>query len=554
LADKSTPPPPLARALAALAIAGASAVVLSPLAASLMGASRASLATFEGLAGSATSAAVTALVSLGLGVPFALVVERSGTSFRRLGWALAIAVLMVPPYLAAEGAVVLLGPAGKLSRPVATWLGAGPRSADPAAMARFTLPDWIDTPLALGVVMGGCLFPVVSLAVASAWRRTDGRAFESARLAQGRRGVVSIAVRVLGLPALGASILVFGLTLTEFGAPQLLRVRTVSEAVYEQIQQGDLASAAAISLVLLPVVVGAGALVGRILMRRRVASLAGLEGEVPRWSAAAEPRPLMSRLAAAPVLLVAILPGLIVPAVSLVWLASASRIVSRGPQGSSHTSGFLDALQRAWALAHGDAIRTVVLAAITASVATILAVALVRMVSRVGWGPWLGILGAGVAVPAPVVGLGLIALWNRPGYEAIAQGPAIVVLAWLARFFPVAVFLAQGSLARVPRELEEAASLAGCGAMERLARVVLPGAWPGLVASWVAVDVLSATELGATALVAPPGQPLLAPTVVTLMRRGQDPEIAAYQLLLLAVVAWPLVVVGLGTLFGRGRS
>jgi iron(III) transport system permease protein len=61
------------------------------------------------------------------------------------------------------------------------------------------------------------------------------------------------------------------------------------------------------------------------------------------------------------------------------------------------------------------------------------------------------------------------------------------------------------------------------------------------VAAWLALYVLSATEFSATLLVAPPGSPFLAPSVVNLMRRGQDPEIAACQFLLLAVIALPLV-------------
>ena len=93
--------------------------------------------------------------------------------------------------------------------------------------------------------MGGCFFPIVALAVASAYRRTDQRVFESARIAQGRRGVWTIAAYVLVPPALGAALLVFAVTLTEFAVPQLLRVRTVGEAIYERIQEGELATAAA---------------------------------------------------------------------------------------------------------------------------------------------------------------------------------------------------------------------------------------------------------------------------------------------------------------------
>jgi len=124
-----------------------------------------------------------------------------------------------------------------------------------------------------------------------------------------------------------------------------------------------------------------------------------------------------------------------------------------------------------------------------------------------------------------------------------------VLLAWFARFLPIAIFLVQGALARVPRELESAAALAGRGPLDRFMSVVLPSASPGIVAAWLAMYVLCATEFSATLLIAPPGSPLLAPSVVNLMRRGQDPEIAACQVLLLAVVALPLVPIAIAAIW-----
>jgi iron(III) transport system permease protein len=132
--------------------------------------------------------------------------------------------------------------------------------------------------------MGGCLFPIVALAVASAYRRTDHRVFESARLIQGLPGVCEVAARVLVPPALGGALLVFAVTLSEFAVPQLLRVRGVGQAVYEEIVGGNLAAAGALSLPLLPLVVGAGAVGALVLTRSRLASLAGLEGEVPQYA------------------------------------------------------------------------------------------------------------------------------------------------------------------------------------------------------------------------------------------------------------------------------
>ena len=548
------------RILAVAALALAAAMIFSPLAAALAGTGlerRALAEAFRSaaapLAGSSETALASAGVALLLGVPFAILVERSRPGWRRLCWALGLLVLMVPPYIVAESWIVLLGPAGKISRLIATLLGFGPPTTDALEVARFTVPGWVYTKLAVGMVMGGCLFPIVALAVASALRRTDQRMFESARIAQGARGVRRLAAHVLVPPALGAALLVLAVTLTEFAVPQLLRVRTVGEAVYEQIQEGDLATAAALGLPLLPVVVIAGGLGALILMRSRLASLAGLEGEVPKFTG--RPAGWTSNLMAGGMTLCAVIPAMILPLTSLIWLAVTARLPGPSAIGTHQVlraSGFLPSLRGAWELAHDDALRTVLLAGTAATLATLFAIALVRLTSKPGWGPVLGVAGAGLAVPAPIVGLGLVVLWNHGGSAVIYQGPAIVMLAWFARFLPVAIFLTQGALARVPRELESAAALAGRKPWERLVSIVLPNAAPGLAAAWLAFYVLSATEFSATLLVAPPGSPLLAPSVVNLMRRGQDPEIAACQFLLLAVIALPLVPLALAAIHRAG--
>ena len=550
------------RTLAAVAILLAGAVVFSPLVAALVASGAGTQAwgkAFQGVAGpiggSVGAAWVSGSVAILLGVPFAILVERSQPGLRRVFWALGLLVLIVPPYVVAEAWIVLLGPAGKISRVAATLLGLGPHSADPIEVARYTVPGFVYTRSSVGAVMGACLFPMVALAVASSFRRTDLRIFEAARLAQGRGGVCRIASQVLVPPALGAALLVFAVTLTEFAVPQLLRVRTVGEAVYERIQEGELTEAAALGMPLLPIVVIAGALGASVLARTRVASLAGLEGEVPKFTDRGADH--AGDIPAGIMTICAVTPAIILPLTSLLWLAATAKFsptLTTGAHKVLRASGFFESLGGAWDLAHHDAVRTVLLAGLAATLATVFALVLARLTSRVGWGPGLGILGAGLAVPAPIVGLGLILLWNHDWTAAVYQGSMIVILAWLARFLPVSIFLAQGALARVPQELESAAALAGLSRFERLIEVVLRGAAPGLAAAWLAAYVLSATEFSATLLIAPPGSPLLAPSIVNLMRRGQESEVAACQVLLLAVVALPLVPIATVWWLGaRGR-
>jgi iron(III) transport system permease protein len=547
------------KSLAIIAISLAAMIVFSPLVAALTGTgmhSAALKATLGNSAGplerSLGSALIGALAALLIGTPFALLVERSRPSLRRVCWAMGLLVLMVPPYIVTESWIVLLGPAGKISRGVALLLGLGPHSTDPIEIARFAVSGFVYTWPAVGAIMGACFFPIVALAVGSAYRRTDHRVFEAARIARGRRGVLEIAARILVEPALGASLLVFAATLTEFAVPELLRVPTVGETIYERIQEGELPSAAALCLPLLPLVLLAGAAGAFILARARTASMAGLEGEVPKFTGqCAGP---LADVSSALMTLLAITPTLILPAISLIWLAVIAKLPPESALGSHkllRASGFIASLHGAWNLAHDDALRTVLLAGLAATIATIFSILIVRLVSKQSWAPALGGLGAGLAVPAPIVGLGLMMLWNHDATTFIYQSFAIVLVAWFARFLPLTIFLVQGALSRVPRELEHAAALAGRGPFERFLLVVLPNARPGIIAAWLAMYVLCATEYSATQLIYPPGSPPLAPSIVNMMRRGQDPEIAACQVLLLAVVALPLVPLAIAVLWRR---
>ena len=526
------------------------AIVFSPLVAALIGVDSKTTGQSELFHGagrplciSALSALTSAMVALALGVPFAILTEKARPLVRHLVWVLGLLALMVPPYMVAESWIVLLGPVGKVSKPLALSLGFGPPSSQALEVARFAVPGFVFTWFGVGIVMAGCLFPVVSIVVASVLRRTDWRVFEAARLIQGQKGVRRTAVRVLAPSALGAALLVFAAALMEFAVPQVLRVRTIGEAIYERIQQGELGNATWLGLPLLALIVLSGALGALVLMRERAASLAGLEGEIPKFRA--RPGSAKDDTRAGLMALVALTPGLLMPIISLSWSAIAAIEPSASAMGNHRvlrTSGLLNSLRGAWELARNDAVRTVVLGLLAACLATLFSIGFCRLTAPSRWKWLVGGLGAGLAVPAPVVGLGLIKLWDHAWTAGIYQSLAIVLLAWFARFLPLTLLIAYAALAKVPRELEDCAALAGRGGWGKFKSVILPNAAPGIAAAWLAAYVFSTTEFSATLLVSPPGKPLLAPSVVNLMRRGQDSEIAACQFLLLCVVALPLAV------------
>jgi ABC-type spermidine/putrescine transport system permease subunit II len=124
------------------------------------------------------------------------------------------------------------------------------------------------------------------------------------------------------------------------------------------------------------------------------------------------------------------------------------------------------------------------------------------------------------AVPSTVVGIGLIGAWNRPGLAGAVYGtPMMLVLADVARFLPVAALVIGASVRQIPMSHEEAAAMSGAGWLRTARRIVWPQLRLGLAASWVIAFVLSFGELGASILVAPPGESSLPVRVRTHPRR-----------------------------------
>ena len=543
------------RPVSSLALLISLFLVLSPLVAVLAGSGLDRSALFAVLEPEARKlfldsieiAAVAALTGLALGGPFALLVAGARSPLRRALLFLALLVLAMPPYLAAAGWIDFMGPVGRVALVLSRLSGGG---AEEDAR-RLMLPGFVYTVPSAGIVLGASYFPLVAFAVAAADRRLDRRLVEVARLGRGRGGVLKTTSSLLGPAALGGALLVFAVALTDFATPMILRVRTLDELLHDQLQEFAFARAAGLGLPLVLVVLAAGGIGAFLAAPRRVASVAGLEGDAPSFAL----RELTGagKLLALATGTAALLPGLVFPVLSLVLQARTAPLENKG-EGASFAR-FRVALARAWEVSRDEVVRTVLIAAVSATVALLLAAFAGRLLGRARRreAALTGALAIGLAVPAPLVGLGLIELWNpalasKSGVFSwvfslrawVYDGSAVLLLGYLARFLPVAILLARTGFARVPPELEEAAALSGRGRRESARRVVLPLAAPGLVAGWLAIYVLAVAEFGTSVLVCPPGSNVLSVSVVNQVHIGQGPAVAANALLLLLAVALPV--------------
>jgi iron(III) transport system permease protein len=149
------------------------------------------------------------------------------------------------------------------------------------------------------------------------------------------------------------------------------------------------------------------------------------------------------------------------------------------------------------------------------------------------------------AVPSTIVGVGLIGMWNRPGPVGVLYGTdAMLLLAYLARFVPVATLILAAAAQTVSVSQEEASAVSGVSWLRTVRGIVLPQLRVGVGGAWVVAFVLAFGELGASILVAPPGEATLPIRIYTIIANAPSSSVAMLALLQSAVIFIPVAAFG----------
>jgi len=159
---------------------------------------------------------------------------------------------------------------------------------------------------------------------------------------------------------------------------------------------------------------------------------------------------------------------------------------------------------------------------------------------------WQGLLWAlaivPLAIPPPLVGIGLIAVWNRPQFSLVYGSSLMPVLAGLARFAPLGVIILASQLRRINPLLIDAARILQPGRWQILRRIWLPLLAPGILAAAGIIFALTLGELGATLLVTPPGQATLTMRIYNFLHYGASDTVAGLCLMMAAVTLAAAVI------------
>lgn len=148
---------------------------------------------------------------------------------------------------------------------------------------------------------------------------------------------------------------------------------------------------------------------------------------------------------------------------------------------------------------------------------------------------WWFLITLPLAVPAPLVGMGLVSMWNRALPMEVYGTAAMPVLAALSRFVPFGALVMVAQLRRLDPRLLEAARILRPGWLVTRVRIWLPMVAPGLIAAAAVCFALTIGELGATLIVAPPGRATVTMRVYNLLHYGADDQVAGLCLMIVIV-------------------
>jgi ABC-type Fe3+ transport system permease subunit/DNA-binding beta-propeller fold protein YncE len=154
-----------------------------------------------------------------------------------------------------------------------------------------------------------------------------------------------------------------------------------------------------------------------------------------------------------------------------------------------------------------------------------------------GWLAWLPFF-----IPGVLLGIGLITALNHPWSAWFYQSAGVVLLAFTIRYLALGWNAVLNSFAAVDHELSDAARLEGANRWQMLRYVHWPQVAPQIAAAWYVVFLLCLWDVEAMILVYPPGGENLALRIFNLLHYGHNAQVNALCLTLLCLAASPLVL------------
>jgi iron(III) transport system permease protein len=467
----------------------------------------------------------TIAIALPLGALLGVLLAKIDVPGRKtLAWLLA-GLLFVPLYVQAAAWNAVLGAGGWVPQSLA-----GEGYAQPW-LAGWRGAIWIH---AMGAV------PWAALMTAGSLCAVERRLEEEALLdASPLRVLLHVSLRRAAGGILAAAVWIAVVCATEIAVTDLFQIRTFAEEIYTEASLGSLSDTTS-GILTSDLAIGVAIITLLVCL-----ALALMAPWLPRAAAIAADttwkwRPVRSRwlIVAATGLMAAVV--VLVPLLGLMWKA--------GIAVHQRSDGF----ERSWSAAKMALMIaqspwehrrewgwSLTIGVMAAAASTAIAVGLAWM-ARLRPGaikPMAVMIAIGMAVPAPLWGVWIIALLNHSADSVLAPLTTLYdrtllapVLAQVVRALPLVALWTWSQFVSVPQVLIEAGRSEGAGPMTLLFRIALPLRAPGAAAAAGLALILAVSELSATLLVVPPGVTTVSVRIFQLLHYGVDDRVAALSL------------------------
>ena len=465
------------------------------------------------------------VISCGLGLSLAWVVSRTDMPGRRWFEVFNLVPFFLSPYVGAISWVYLAAPhSGILSKLLADTFGLAPDLIPIYGIGGAT---W---------VLSLFYTPYVYLFVIAPMRQMDPALEDAARVhGAGFWTTLRLVTIPLLFPALfSAALVVFVTSAGLFDVPLALAsprgIRTMPTEIFQLVQYpSDLGRAAAFGVIVMAVTVLLTVLQRRYLDRRRFETVTG-KGYRPRIVALRRG----GRAGALALEVIYIGCAVVLPVIALL-MVSLSSIWTGTLSYATLTLRNFEYVMFNYSLTQQAILNSLSLAVMGATLGVFMSVLQAYYINRsTGRRRALtdAILSLPLGVPGIILGLGFLILAIRtPLYSTLT----IILIAYVARFFPFATRTVSSMLLAINPELEQSARASGAGWLQTMRYVLMPLLAPAIVAAWLMLFVIFVRELGATILLYAQGTETISVALVVLSERsfGYVAALAVIQLMLL---------------------
>jgi len=458
---------------------------------------------------------INTVVCLTVGFCMAYLTTRGPLSLRKPLKFITMMPLIAPPYLFAISLIILFGRNGILTK-------------------AFGL-NWSIYGFS-GVVIAQTLafIPLAYLMIENTLMSLNPNLEESAYDlgASETRIIRTITIPLLAPGILKAGLLVFVMTIAEFGNAAILGGRTpfLAPDTYQMIiGEADFEMGSVLSVILIIPCIIIFFLHSYLLTGKKFTTIGGKP-------VASEPRK-MTPLVKIPFLIISCLAGLVILiSFGVVFISSFTRLLGvKNEIVFSHILNF-DSNRAIY-----NSIQVSLVAAfIGAIIGTLLAYVIVR-------GKFFGrtfiemVSLSGFALPGTVIGIGYLLAFNTPPFK-LTGGIMILALNCVFRFLAVGVEAGISKLHQINIEIEEASADLGANFMTTFYKIVLPIMFPAFIAGFIYTFMTAIVSLSAVVFLVSPGFELAAVKIFDAAAYGEIGIASATTMKLVVIVIFCMVI------------